>query len=113
MGWEAVVSVYLIICLYAAIFDPRGVTEMQNPRIPGIFPPGLVPVDLVKCWSSLFNIQGCVLGLSASFLSGKFENIEAEYCKAFSSLDANCWPHVSFESFFPSSPQGKMCAYHP
>ncbi|CAH8384486.1 unnamed protein product [Eruca vesicaria subsp. sativa] len=103
MGSKAVVSVYLIICLCAAIFDPRGVAEMQNPQgIPGIFPPGLVPVDLVKCWSSLFNIQGCVLGLSTSFLSGKFENNEAECCKAFSSLDANCWPHMfPLNPFFP------------
>ncbi|CAH8334008.1 unnamed protein product [Eruca vesicaria subsp. sativa] len=103
MGSKAVVSVNLIISLCAVIFVPRGVAEMQNPQgIPGIFPPGLVPVDLVKCWWSLYNIQGCVLAISTSFLSGKFENIEAECCKAFSSLDANCWPHMfPLNPFFP------------
>ncbi|XP_013617053.1 PREDICTED: uncharacterized protein LOC106323486 [Brassica oleracea var. oleracea] len=54
---------------------------MQNPQaIPGLFPPGFVPIDLVKCWSSLFTVQGCVLAISNSFFSGKFENVEAACC---------------------------------
>ncbi|CAF1898084.1 unnamed protein product [Brassica napus] len=81
MGSKAVVSVYLIISLCAAIFVTRGVAQMQNPQaFPGLFPPGLVPIDLVKCWSSLFTVQGCV----------------------FSTLDANCWPHMfPLNPFFP------------
>ncbi|CAN6850810.1 unnamed protein product, partial [Brassica oleracea] len=66
------------------------------------FPPGLVPIDLVKCWSSLFTVQGCVLAISNSFFSGKFENVEAACCKLFSTLDANCWPHMfPLNPFFP------------
>ncbi|CAN6842525.1 unnamed protein product [Brassica oleracea] len=103
MGSKAVVSVYLIISLYAAIFVTRGVAQMQNPQaIPGLFPPGLVPIDLVKCWSSLFTVQGCVLAISNSFFSGKIENVEAACCKVFSTLDANCWPHMfPLNPFFP------------
>ena len=72
MGSKAVVSVYLIISLCAAIFVTRGVAQMQNPQaIPGLFPPGLVPIDLVKCWSSLFTVQGCVLAISNSFFFWK------------------------------------------
>nr|VDC87223.1 unnamed protein product [Brassica rapa] len=103
MGSKAVISVYLIISLCAAIFVTRGVAQMQNPQaIPGLFPPGLVPIDLVKCWSSLFTVQGCVLAISNSFFSGKFENVEAACCKVFSTLDANCWPHMfPLNPFFP------------
>ncbi|KAH0896918.1 hypothetical protein HID58_046486 [Brassica napus] len=193
MGSKAVVSVYLIISLCAAIFVTRGVAQMQNPQaipglfppglvpidlvkcwsslftvqgcyllissnvgrlsyrprmclgnlqliffwkienveaacckmqmlasyvsfesffppssrtivraIPGLFPLGLVPIDLVKCWSSLFTVQGCVLAISNSFFSGKFENVEAACCKVFSTLDANCWPHMfPLNPFFP------------
>ncbi|CAN6850814.1 unnamed protein product [Brassica oleracea] len=103
MGSKAVVSVYLIISLCATIFVTRGVAQMQNPQaIPGLFPPGLVPIDLVKCWSSLFTVQGCVLAISNSFFSGKFENVEAACCKVFSTLDANCWPHMfPLNPFFP------------
>ncbi|CAN7039277.1 unnamed protein product [Brassica rapa subsp. trilocularis] len=103
MGSKAVVSVYLIISLCAAIFVTRGVAQMQNPQaIPGLFPPGLVPIDLVKCWSSLFTVQGCVLAISNSFFSGNFENVEAACCKVFSTLDANCWPHMfPLNPFFP------------
>ncbi|CAN6995175.1 unnamed protein product [Brassica oleracea var. botrytis] len=103
MGSKAVVSVYLIISLCAAIFVTRGVAQMQNPQaIPGLFPPGLVPIDLVKCWSSLFTVQGCVLAISNSFFSGKLENVEAACCKVFSTLDANCWPHMfPLNPFFP------------
>ncbi|CAN7039263.1 unnamed protein product [Brassica rapa subsp. trilocularis] len=103
MGSKAVVSVYLIISLCAAIFVTRGVAKMQNPQaIPGLFPPGLVPIDLVKCWSSLFTVQGCVLAISNSFFSGNFENVEAACCKVFSTLDANCWPHMfPLNPFFP------------
>ncbi|KAG2280728.1 hypothetical protein Bca52824_051948 [Brassica carinata] len=73
MGSKAVVSVYLIISLCAAIFVTRGVAQMQNPQaIPGLFPPGLVPIDLAAC------------------------------CKVFSTLDANCWPHMfPLNPFFP------------
>ncbi|XP_024012579.1 uncharacterized protein LOC112086831 [Eutrema salsugineum] len=103
MGSKEVVSVYLIVSLFAAIFVSQGVAQTQTPpTLPGLFPPGLVPVDLVKCWSSLFNVEGCVLEISKSIFSGKFENVEAACCKVFSTLDANCWPQMfPLNPFFP------------
>ncbi|CAA7024769.1 unnamed protein product [Microthlaspi erraticum] len=102
MGSKAVASVYLIVSLCAAIFVTQGVAQTQTPpTVPGLFPPGLV-VDLVKCWSSLFSVEGCVLEISKSIFSGKFENVEAACCKVFKSLDTNCWPQMfPLNPFFP------------
>ncbi|KAL1206707.1 hypothetical protein V5N11_027266 [Cardamine amara subsp. amara] len=103
MGSKSFVSIFLMASLCAAIFGTQSVasqTQMQ-PTFPGLFPPGL-PVDLIKCWSSLFNVEGCVLEISKSVFSGKFENVEAACCKEFSALDANCWPHMfPLNPFFP------------
>ncbi|CAN8244502.1 unnamed protein product [Cochlearia groenlandica] len=102
MGSNAIVSISLLFSLCATIFVTQGVAHTQTPpTIPGLFPPGL-PVDLVKCWSSLFNVEGCVLQISKSIFSGQFENIGAACCKAFSTLDANCWPQMfPLNPFFP------------
>ncbi|XP_019093894.1 PREDICTED: uncharacterized protein LOC109129694 [Camelina sativa] len=102
MGSKTIVSMILVVCLCAAFFVAQGVAQVQLPSLtPGLFPPGS-PIDLVKCWSSLFNVQGCVLEISKSIFSGKFENVEGACCKAFSSLDANCWPHMfPLNPFFP------------
>ncbi|KAF8106310.1 hypothetical protein N665_0144s0021 [Sinapis alba] len=102
MGSKVFFSMILVASLWTATFITQGVAQVQPPaKIPGLFPPGL-PIDLVKCWSSLFNIEGCVLQISNSILSGKFENLEAACCKAFSSLDANCWPQMfPLNPFFP------------
>ncbi|CAH8360570.1 unnamed protein product [Eruca vesicaria subsp. sativa] len=60
------------------------------------------PIDLEKCWSSLFNVNGCVLQLFESVFSGKFGNVGIACCKAFSTIDANCWPHMfPLNPFFP------------
>ena len=84
MGSKAVVSVYLIISLCAAIFVTRGVAQMQNPQaIPGLFPPGLVPIDLVKCWSSLFTVQGCVLAISNSFFLENLKTLKRHAARCF------------------------------
>ncbi|ESQ31554.1 hypothetical protein EUTSA_v10005546mg [Eutrema salsugineum] len=102
MGSKAFVSMILVVSLCAAIFVAQGEAQVQPPpTIPGLFPPGL-PVDLVKCWSSLFSVEGCVLEISKSIFSGKFENVEAACCKVFSTLDANCWPQMfPLNPFFP------------
>ncbi|KAF3535464.1 hypothetical protein F2Q69_00025376, partial [Brassica cretica] len=112
---ENLVSVILATTLCATIFVTQGEAQLQKPlTIPGFFAPGS-PVDLIKCWASLFNVEGCVLEISKSIFSGKFENVEAACCKAFSTLyDANCWPHmhVSTESILSTSFQGQLCWRH-
>ncbi|EOA14697.1 hypothetical protein CARUB_v10027972mg, partial [Capsella rubella] len=95
-------SIFLIVSLCAATFVTQGVAHMQTPpTVPGLFLPGS-PINLVKCWSSLFNVEGCVLEISRSIFSGKLEHVKAACCKAFSTLDANCWPHMfPLNPFFP------------
>ncbi|ESQ38640.1 hypothetical protein EUTSA_v10029475mg [Eutrema salsugineum] len=102
MGSKTFVTMILVVSLCAAIFVTQGIAQVQpSPLSPGFFPPGL-PIDLVKCWSSLFNVEGCVLEIFKSIFSGKFENVEAACCKAFSTLDANCWPQMfPLNPFFP------------
>ncbi|CAH8279434.1 unnamed protein product [Arabidopsis lyrata] len=102
MGSKAVVSSFLMVSLCVAIFVTQGVAHTQTPpTVPGLFPPGS-PIDLVKCWSSLFNVEGCVLEIAKSIFSGKFENVEAACCKAFLTLDTNCWPQMfPLNPFFP------------
>lgn len=102
MGSKAIASMILFVSVCAAIFVTQGVAQMQKPpTIPGLFPPGL-PVDPVKCWLSLFNVEGCVVEISKSIFSVNFKNIEAACCKAFSALDANCWPQMfPLNPFFP------------
>ncbi|XP_010482677.1 PREDICTED: uncharacterized protein LOC104761306 [Camelina sativa] len=97
MASKTVLSIFFIVSLCAATFVTQGVAQM----LPGLFAPGS-PIDLVKCWSSLFSVEGCVLEIAKSIFSGKFENVEAACCKAFSTLDANCWPHMfPLNPFFP------------
>ncbi|CAA7057814.1 unnamed protein product [Microthlaspi erraticum] len=102
MGSKAFVSMILVASLCATILFTQGVAQVQPPlTTPGFVLPGS-PIDLVKCWSSLFNVEGCVLEISKSIFSGKFENVEAACCKVFSTLDANCWPQMfPLNPFFP------------
>ncbi|CAA7057816.1 unnamed protein product [Microthlaspi erraticum] len=102
MGSKAFVSIILVVSLCATIFVTQGVAQVQPPpTIPGFVLPGS-PIDLAKCWSSLFDVEGCVLEISKSIFSGKFENVEAACCKVFSTLDANCWPQMfPLNPFFP------------
>ncbi|XP_010482777.1 PREDICTED: egg cell-secreted protein 1.1-like [Camelina sativa] len=68
----------------------------QLPTIPGS------PTDLAKCWSSLLKIQGCEVEIFKSALTGKFENVGPTCCKAFTEIDAKCWPKMfPLNPFFP------------
>ncbi|KAF8093998.1 hypothetical protein N665_0372s0004 [Sinapis alba] len=57
------------------------------------------PVDLTKCLSSLVSVQCCVTEIYKSLFTGKFDNVGAMCCKAFSAIDAKCWPQM-----FPLNP---------
>ncbi|VVB04966.1 unnamed protein product [Arabis nemorensis] len=73
----------------------------QLPTIPGLFPPGST-IDIAKCWSSLFKVQGCVEEIYKSIFSGQFAHVGAECCKTFSAVNTNCWPHMfRLNPFFP------------
>lgn len=68
-------------------------TTQQSPVIFGS------PIHLRECLSSLINVEGCVTEIHKSIFTGKFGNVGPMCCKAFSAMDAKCWPHM-----FPLNP---------
>ncbi|CAF2121748.1 hypothetical protein BRARA_C01380 [Brassica rapa] len=91
---EIIFSMVLVI---ATILMRPGIAEIQTvPQFPLI--PGS-PIDITKCWSSLTSIQGCVTEIYKSVVTGKFENVGPACCKAFTDVDAKCWP-----TMFPLNP---------
>ncbi|XP_010460490.1 PREDICTED: egg cell-secreted protein 1.1-like [Camelina sativa] len=94
-------SLVLVVVVCALVLiTPGVVAHDQKPPQPKSPPSS--PIDLEKCWSSLFNVNGCVLELIKSVFSGKFGNFGVACCKAYSAIDANCWPHMfPLNPFFP------------
>ncbi|XP_010442965.1 PREDICTED: uncharacterized protein LOC104725911 [Camelina sativa] len=94
---QASFSMILVVALCATTLLKSSLAEvLVTPRFPTI--PGSL-IDLTKCWSSLFNIQGCNIEILKSALTGKFENVGPTCCKAFTEVDAKCWPKM-----FPLNP---------
>ncbi|CAH8280676.1 unnamed protein product [Arabidopsis lyrata] len=97
---RAIASLVLVVVLCATGLITPGVVAHEEP-LQSKSPPSS-PIDLEKCWSSLFNVHGCVLELYKSVFSGKFGNVGIACCKAYSTIDANCWPHMfPLNPFFP------------
>lgn len=94
---QASFSLILVVALCATTLLRPGLAEaLVTPRFPSI--PDF-PVDVTKCWSSLFNVQGCNIEILKSVLTGNFENVGSTCCKAFTEVDAKCWP-----TMFPLNP---------
>ncbi|CAN8248228.1 unnamed protein product [Cochlearia groenlandica] len=93
--------------LYTILFVTLCATTLVKPSlahlptIPHFNPPHASPVvvDLQKCWSSLFSVEHCVVEIYKSVVTSKFENVGPACCKAFSEVDAKCWPKM-----FPLNP---------
>ncbi|CAA7051861.1 unnamed protein product [Microthlaspi erraticum] len=86
-------ALVVVVALCVAVLITPGAANDKPPSF---------PVDIEKCWSSLFNVEGCVLELFKSVFSGKFGNVGVSCCKAYSTIDANCWPHMfPLNPFFP------------
>ncbi|ESQ32579.1 hypothetical protein EUTSA_v10005158mg [Eutrema salsugineum] len=86
----------LVLCV-AVLITPLAAHDQP----PSKTPPSS-PIDIEKCWSSLFNVNGCILEVFQSVFSGKFGIVGISCCKAFSTIDTNCWPHMfPFNPFFP------------
>ncbi|CAL9243461.1 unnamed protein product [Arabidopsis halleri] len=97
---QASFSMILVVALCATTLRSGLAEVLVAPRFPSI--PGS-PVDLTKCWSSLFNVQGCNIEILKSALTGEFENVGSTCCKAFTEVDANCWPKMfPLNPLFPS-----------
>ncbi|CAH8389394.1 unnamed protein product [Eruca vesicaria subsp. sativa] len=95
---EGRIKIFFSMALvFATIFMRPGLAEVHTtPQLR--FIPGS-PVDITKCWSSLISIQGCVIEIYKSVVTGKFENVGPACCKAFTDVDAKCWPKM-----FPLNP---------
>ncbi|TXG56886.1 hypothetical protein EZV62_018199 [Acer yangbiense] len=67
--------------------------------------PGLVPnvTEIIECWSSLADIEGCVSEIYQSILdTGLIGKIGLACCKAVTEINDKCWPMIfPFNPFFP------------
>ncbi|KAK9947471.1 hypothetical protein M0R45_003095 [Rubus argutus] len=106
MKMEALSSL-LLVALFTALLAQPGIVNAQWPQpsppfsIPGLFPPG-TPQDVLKCWSSLTNINGCALEVFRTIFSLQFGSIGPNCCKAFLSVEESCWPKMfPLNPFFP------------
>ncbi|KAK0574583.1 hypothetical protein LWI29_025812 [Acer saccharum] len=67
--------------------------------------PGLVPnvTEIIECWSSLADIEGCVSEIYQSILdTGLIGKIGLACCKAVTEINDKCWPKIfPFNPFFP------------
>ncbi|CAN8243725.1 unnamed protein product [Cochlearia groenlandica] len=88
---KSLLSTILIITLCA--------TTLVKPSQAHLPPHASPVVDLQKCWSSVISVEGCVVEIYKSIVTGKFENVGPACCKAFSEVDAKCWPKM-----FPLNP---------
>ncbi|CAA7051863.1 unnamed protein product [Microthlaspi erraticum] len=94
-------ALVLVVVLCVAVLITPGAANDQPPSS-WSKSPLTSPVDLEKCWMSLFNVEGCVLELIQSVFSGKYGKVGVACCKAFSTIDANCWPYMfPLNPFFP------------
>ncbi|CAN6995133.1 unnamed protein product [Brassica oleracea var. botrytis] len=82
MGSKVVVSVYLIFYL-------------------NFLSPGLAPVDLVKCWFSLFNVQGCVFAISNSFFLEILKMLKPNAARRFDFTCKMLASNALVNPFFP------------
>ena len=91
-----------IICLVVSVnaqFIPQFPIPFLYPIQPNPGMPGLP--DIMKCWSSVMDIPGCLVEISQYIFTGQFGNIGPACCKAFLEAEANCIPKLPFNPFFP------------
>ncbi|XP_010523378.1 PREDICTED: uncharacterized protein LOC104801737 [Tarenaya hassleriana] len=91
---RAVFVVVLLAALCMTDFVKPSLAEVQQPQQISGF-----PIDLSKCWSTLFNIPGCLLQISTSIFSGQFGSIGIPCCKEFLAVSESCLPQM-----FPVTP---------
>ncbi|KAL6226233.1 hypothetical protein ACLB2K_000196 [Fragaria x ananassa] len=105
MKREALSSLLLVTLLTALLAQSR-ITNAQlllsPPSVPGsLFPPGTAP-DVLKCWSSLTGVSGCVTEIFQSVFTLQFGRISANCCKAFLAVEDSCLPKMfPLTPFFP------------
>ncbi|KAJ4709100.1 ECA1 gametogenesis related family protein [Melia azedarach] len=99
---QSLISFILVTACIAMLVEP-GLGQIQTPQFPGLFPPGASGSgEVMQCWSSLVNIEGCAWEVYRSVFTQQFNNIGPSCCKAYLEIDAKCWPKMfPFNPFFP------------
>ncbi|KAK2661350.1 hypothetical protein Ddye_007883 [Dipteronia dyeriana] len=71
-------------------------SKVSFPRITNV-------TEIIECWSSLADIEGCVLEIYQSILNtGLIGKIGPTCCKAVTEINDKCWPKIfPFNLFFP------------
>ncbi|CAN8254884.1 unnamed protein product [Cochlearia groenlandica] len=87
----------MILAIMTIVLQMRpGLAQVSN--IPGFSASGS-PIDIAKCWSFIFDVQGCVQEIYDSIFLDRLDNVGTACCEAFLVVDTSCWPHM-----FPSNP---------
>ncbi|KAF5197897.1 egg cell-secreted-like protein [Thalictrum thalictroides] len=97
----SIATVFLkVVCVTMLMIIPASRAQLQPPLF-GLIPPFL-DQDVQQCWSSFRNVNGCLVEVYDSFISGKVVAIGPACCKAITEINADCWPKIfPFSSDFP------------
>ena len=95
----------LLIVACMAMLVPMGLA--QAPQASLVVPlnghlPEVSEKDIMQCWSSLTNIEGCMLEIYRSLFRGQIGTIGFDCCHAITAINENCWPTMfPYNPFFP------------
>lgn len=94
MAFKNVVCLFMLICVVVSAN-----AQLSFPLQPGSGLPGLP--DILKCWSTIINVPGCIVEIPQSIFTGHFGHIGPACCKAMLEVDANCLSKIPFNQFIP------------
>ncbi|KAK8682983.1 hypothetical protein V6N13_039059 [Hibiscus sabdariffa] len=90
-GAETTICWLLLATCTAVLIRPRlAVAQLPQPGS---------PPDVRQCWSAVFNVKGCMWEIYRSFFTAEVGSIGPGCCKAFTTINENCWPKM-----FPVNP---------
>ncbi|PIA33094.1 hypothetical protein AQUCO_04200094v1 [Aquilegia coerulea] len=95
----SIATVLKVACVTILMIFP---TIAQAQLLPPWF--GKMPFnqEVQQCWSSFRNVNGCVLEVYGSFVSGKIGALGPACCKAIAEITTDCWPKMfPFNPYFP------------
>ncbi|KAK0572861.1 hypothetical protein LWI29_038240 [Acer saccharum] len=90
-------------CAAPSPTSPGANAAMSKVLFPGLFPGIANVTEIIECWSSLADIEGCVSEIYQSILdTGLIGKIGPACCKAVTEINDKCWPKIfPFNPFFP------------
>ncbi|KAI9192344.1 hypothetical protein LWI28_021457 [Acer negundo] len=90
-------------CAAPSPTSPGANAAMSKVLFPGLFPGIANVTEIIECWSSLADIEGCVSEIYQSILdTGLIGKIGPACCKAVTEINDKCWPKIfPFNPFLP------------